>query len=75
MYVMDVKCAECGKFIPVDSILDGAARYHFEPLSELGPEVGEWICLSCNTPAALNKHRAALEELLSKMPSNVRVMK
>ena len=46
-----VKCVGCGKFIPYDDTgEDGHARFHFEPLSEFGPEVSEWTCAQCAEP-------------------------
>lgn len=46
-----VQCAGCGKFIPYDDMAeDGPARFHFEPLSEFGPEVSEWTCRQCVEP-------------------------
>jgi hypothetical protein len=42
-----IKCAECGSFIGYREIDASEARHHFEPLSEFGPEVSEWICGRC----------------------------
>jgi hypothetical protein len=54
---MTVKCAVCGKFIPysdLDEREEGSrANFYFEPLSEYGPEVMEWICASCAAPDRL----------------------
>lgn len=40
-----IKCAACGKFIANEDLAD--SHFHFEPLSEFGPEVSEWTCAGC----------------------------
>lgn len=44
-----IKCAECGKFIPYDDMVSvpPAAKFFFEPESEFGREICEWVCAKC----------------------------
>ena len=42
-----IKCAGCGRFVAYAAIDSGEAEHHFEPLSEYGPEVSEWLCGDC----------------------------
>lgn len=44
-----IPCTCCGKFMAYAEMDDGGgATFHFEPLSEFGPEVSEWTCRRCN---------------------------
>lgn len=47
--MMTTKCEGCGQYIPSREMVlsDGRARFHFEPLSEFGPEVSYWLCGDC----------------------------
>lgn len=42
-----IKCVQCGRFIAEEAMRNGTAKHHFEPLSEYGPEVSEWLCGEC----------------------------
>ena len=44
-----IKCAGCGKFLGYAEMEPGGgAKHEFEPLSEFGPEVSDWIRRKCN---------------------------
>lgn len=44
---MSIRCAECGKFISYQAILDGETNYYFEPDSYFGPEIEEHTHKNC----------------------------
>lgn len=43
-----IKCNECGKFIPRNDIINNTAKYKFVPDSQFGPEKSYWVCQRCS---------------------------
>jgi hypothetical protein len=48
--IENVRCANCGRYIPYSQMEPGCgAKFHYTPLNEFGPEVIEWTCKACES--------------------------
>ena len=52
-----IKCAECGTFVATDEMTDGRAKFHYEPETEFGHELTEWVCERCIQRSAMAREQ------------------